>query len=55
VNVPLQFPCNTKVSGECKDFIKRCLVVSEHERASIEELEKHPWIRGPELAFQVNK
>jgi SNF-related kinase len=51
VSLPLSFPSSTKVSNECKDFIKRCLIVSESERASIDELEKHPWIRGPELAF----
>ncbi|CAD8046461.1 unnamed protein product [Paramecium sonneborni] len=55
VNVPLQFPSSTKVSQECKEFLKRCLTVNENERASIEELEKHPWIKGPELAFQVNR
>ncbi|CAD8046644.1 unnamed protein product [Paramecium primaurelia] len=55
VSVQLTFPSSTKVSQECKEFIKRCLVVNEQERASIDELEKHPWIRGPELAFQVNK
>jgi len=33
-----------KVPKECKDFIKRCLVLDPKKRATIQELVKHPWI-----------
>jgi len=33
-----------KVHKECKDFIKRCLVVDPKKRATVQELLKHPWI-----------
>jgi calcium/calmodulin-dependent protein kinase I len=37
-------PVWEKVPKECKDFIKRCLVVDPKKRASINDLMKHPWI-----------
>jgi serine/threonine protein kinase len=33
-----------KVPKDCKDFIKRCLVVDPKKRATIVDLLKHPWI-----------
>jgi len=33
-----------KVSKDCKDFIKRCLVVDPKKRATVAELLKHPFI-----------
>jgi len=33
-----------KVPKDCKDFIKRCLVVDPKKRATVQELLKHPWI-----------
>jgi len=33
-----------KVPNECKEFIKRCLVVDPKKRATVAELLKHPWI-----------
>jgi len=33
-----------KVPKECKNFIKKCLVVDPKKRASIQDLLKHPWI-----------
>jgi serine/threonine protein kinase len=37
-------PVWEKVSKECKDFIKRCLVVDPKKRATIGDLLKHPWV-----------
>jgi serine/threonine protein kinase len=37
-------PSFDKVPKECKDFIKRCLVVDPKKRATVPELLKHPWI-----------
>jgi len=33
-----------KVPKECKNFIKRCLVVDPKKRATAQDLLKHPWI-----------
>jgi serine/threonine protein kinase len=33
-----------KVPKDCKDFIKRCLVVDPKKRSTIVDLLKHPWI-----------
>jgi len=35
-----------KVPKECKEFIKRCIVVDPKKRATITELMKDPWIVG---------
>jgi len=40
-------PVWEKVSKECKDFIKRCLVVDPKKRATIGDLLKHPWVAKP--------
>jgi len=37
-------PSWDKVPKDCKDFIKRCLVVDPKKRATVPELLKHPWI-----------
>jgi serine/threonine protein kinase len=37
-------PVWEKVSKECKDFIKRCLVVDPKKRATVGDLLKHPWV-----------
>jgi len=37
-------PVWDKVSKDCKDFIKRCLVVDPKKRATVVDLLKHPWI-----------
>jgi len=37
-------PIWEKVPKECKDFIKKCLVVDPKKRATVEQLLKHPWI-----------
>jgi len=37
-------PIWDKVPKECKDFIKRCLVVDPKKRATIGDLMKHTWI-----------
>jgi len=34
------------VPKECKDFIKRCLVIDPKKRATVTELQKHLWIVG---------
>jgi len=33
-----------KVPKECKDFIKRCLVVDPKKRSTVADLLKHPWV-----------
>lgn len=37
-------PVWDKVPKECKEFIKRCLVIDPKKRATVSELLKHPWI-----------
>jgi len=37
-------PVWDKVPKDCKDFIKRCLVVDPKKRATVGDLLKHPWI-----------
>jgi len=37
-------PVWEKVPKECKDFIKRCLVVDPKKRATVSDLLKHTWI-----------
>jgi len=37
-------PIWEKVPKDCKNFIKKCLVVDPKKRASIGDLVKHPWI-----------
>lgn len=37
-------PVWDKTPKECKEFIKRCLVVDPKKRATVTELLKHPWI-----------
>jgi len=39
-------PIWEKVPKECKDFIKRCLVVDPKKRATVGDLLKHPWINN---------
>jgi len=39
-----QEPIWEKVPKECKDFIKKCLVVDPKKRATVEQLLKHSWI-----------
>jgi len=49
-------PVWDKVPKECKDFIKRCLVVDPKKRATVTELLKHPWIvaqgKGPMFSHE---
>jgi len=37
-------PAWDKVPKDCKDFIKRCLVVDPKKRSTVLDLLKHPWI-----------
>jgi serine/threonine protein kinase len=37
-------PSWDKVPKDCKDFIKRCLVLDPKKRATVPELLKHPWL-----------
>jgi tRNA A-37 threonylcarbamoyl transferase component Bud32 len=37
-------PIWEKVPKDCKDFIKKCLVLDPKKRATAEQLLKHPWI-----------
>jgi tRNA A-37 threonylcarbamoyl transferase component Bud32 len=50
-------PVWEKVPKECKDFIKRCLVVDPKKRATVNELLKHPWIlsQGKGPIFSVDE
>jgi len=43
-----------KIPKHCKDFIKKCLVVDPKKRATISELEKHPWIVASEVESPAN-
>jgi serine/threonine protein kinase len=45
INSPLVFPGSTFISEEGKDFLRRCLILDECQRTSIEEMENHPWVR----------
>jgi len=48
-------PIWEKVPKDCKDFIKKCLVVDPKKRATAEQLLKHPWMlahfHGPAFSF----
>jgi len=50
-------PVWDKVPKDCKDFIKKCLVVDPKKRATITDLLKHPWIvaKGNKGAFFSNE
>ena len=39
-----EFPADT--SDEFKDFVRQCLRTKSSQRATLEELEKHPWLTG---------
>jgi len=41
-----EFPSNVELSESSKDLIKRMLVVDYKKRITIEELWKHPWMKG---------
>ena len=43
------------VSENCKDFIKKCLTVSQLERPSAAILLKHPWIQDKPESLQIKK
>ena len=41
--VDFRFPKSIPVSAECKDLLTRILVADPAKRASIEEIQTHPW------------
>jgi tRNA A-37 threonylcarbamoyl transferase component Bud32 len=43
-------PVWEKVPKECKDFVKRCLVIDPKKRATVSELLKHAWIAKGQAA-----
>ena len=43
-NIDLNKPYFEKISPEAKDFILRCCIKKVSERASAQELLKHPWL-----------
>lgn len=49
--VDFRFPGSIPVSAECKNLLSRILVADPAKRASIEEIQQHPWYalqsRGP--------
>jgi tRNA A-37 threonylcarbamoyl transferase component Bud32 len=46
----MEGPIWEKVPKDCKDFIKKCLVIDPKKRATAEQLLKHPWIVGQSKA-----
>lgn len=48
-NYKFEGPVWDKVPKDCKDFIKRCLVVDPKKRATVVDLLKHPWIVSAQL------
>jgi len=43
------------LSDECKDFLKRCLVIDPAKRATAEELLLHPYVSKPNLGQGIDK
>ena len=41
--VDFRFPGSIPVSAECKNLLSRILVADPAKRASIEEIQQHPW------------
>ncbi len=35
---------NRRVSPECQDLIRKCLTVNAHQRISLEDMLRHPWV-----------
>lgn len=35
---------NRRVSPECQDLIRKCLTVNPHQRISLEDMLRHPWV-----------
>ncbi len=50
---PLLFPSAVKVSEEAKNILKRMLCVDFDERASVEEVLKHPWFQPRSLTQRI--
>ena len=47
IKVDYEFPENVRPSAECQDLIQRMLVPEPEKRATIKEIQNHPW-------YQVN-
>lgn len=45
VAVDYDFPADKPVSEEVKDLLGRMLVADVTQRASLQEIERHPWFR----------
>jgi len=45
-------PVWSKVPKECKDFIKRCLLIDPKKRSTVAELLKHPWLVAAKVPQQ---
>ena len=41
--VDFRFPASIPVSADCKNLLSRILVADPAKRASIEEIQQHPW------------
>ncbi len=41
--VDFRFPGSIPVSADCKDLLTRILVADPAKRASIEDIQQHPW------------
>ena len=48
--VDFRFPGSIPVSAECKNLLSRILVADPAKRASIEEIQQHPWCAPAALA-----
>lgn len=42
----MHFPDKPKVRDDTKAFIRRCLAYYQHERPSVEELSRDPYLQG---------
>jgi len=53
--VDFRFPGSIPVSADCKDLLTRILVADPAKRASIEDIQQHPWCARlrPQLAPSI--
>mmetsp|Transcript_9430 Transcript_9430/g.35030 ORF Transcript_9430/g.35030 Transcript_9430/m.35030 type:complete len:765 (-) Transcript_9430:1323-3617(-) len=47
-NADYTYPEQIALSNEAKDLIKRMLTVDPNKRITVEEILKHPWLKGPQ-------
>merc|ERR1719384_2534397 len=53
---PLQFPGDVELSDGFKDFVRKALKKNPHQRLTIEDALRHPWVQGKAAAeIQLNR